>query len=408
MSVTFDVQKIREDFPTLKRTFGDKQLIFLDNGATTQKPNAVIDSMEQFYRHEYSSVKRGVYQLSEKTTQKFEKTRRVIQSYINAASEDEIVFTKGTTESINLVAMTWGRKNIRSGDEIIISALEHHANIVSWQILCEEKNAVLRVIPCDDTGTLLFEEYEKLLSERTKLVAITQAANSIGTVNDVTRYAELAHSKNALILVDAAQSIAHQKVDVQAANIDFLCFSGHKMYGPTGIGVLYGKYSILEDMPPYHGGGEMIEQVTFEKTTFAKPPARFEAGTPAIAEVIGFGIAVEYIESIGLEKIHAYEKELYDYAVEQMSGIEGLRIIGTAKEHSALVSFTLDGIHAHDAAMIFDEEAIAIRSGHHCAQPVMDRFGVTATMRASFSFYNTKKEIDSLVKAIQRVQKLFL
>ena len=399
----------RKDFPVLSKVMGERELelVYLDSTATTQKPQSVIDSQIDFLQRDYSSVKRGVYQLSEATTQKFERTRKIVQEFIGAQREEEIIFTGGTTDSINLVAQTWGRANIQEGDEIIISALEHHANIVPWQILCEEKKAIIKVIPCDDQANLILEEYDKLLSDKTKLVSIVHIANSVGTVNDVKTIVSKAKEFGAITLIDGAQSIAHCPIDIQDIGADFFAFSGHKVFAPTGIGVLYGRYELLEVMPPWRGGGEMIEKVTFEKTTFAAPPARFEAGTPAIAEVIGLGVAIDYIREIGIQKIHDYEAELHAFAKEQLSEIEGLKFVGEAQEQSSVISFILDGVHAHDTAMILDEEVIAVRSGHHCAQPVMDRFGVSATTRASIAFYNNQADILRLVKALKRVKKIF-
>lgn len=399
----------RQDFPVLSKVMGERELelVYLDSTATTQKPQCVIDSQIDFLQRDYSSVKRGVYQLSEATTQKFERTRKIVQDFIHAEREEEIIFTGGTTDSINLVAQTWGRANIQSGDEIIISALEHHANIVPWQMLCEEKGAILKVIPCDDQANLLLDEYDKLLSDKTKLVSVVHVANSVGTVNDVKTIVAKAKQFGAITLIDGAQSIAHCPIDIQDIGADFFAFSGHKVFAPTGIGVLYGRYELLEVMPPWRGGGEMIEQVTFAKTTYAAPPARFEAGTPAIAEVIGLGVAIDYIREIGIQKIHDYEAELHAFAKEQLSQIEGLRFIGEAEEQSSVISFIIEGVHAHDTAMILDEEVIAVRSGHHCAQPVMDRFGVSATTRASIAFYNNRADIERLVKALKRVKKIF-
>lgn len=369
----------------------------------------VIQVMHDFYTKHYSSVKRGVYQSSEKTTQAFEKARKEIASFINASSENEIVFTSGTTASINLVAWSYGRKFLQPGDEILISALEHHANIVPWQLIAEEKGALLRVIPVDDQANLVLEKIPELLTEKTKIVAITHISNVTGTVNPIKEIIQTVRnfSKNAKILIDAAQSIAHQKIDVQELDCDFLAFSGHKMYGPTGIGVLFGKYELLESMPPLFGGGEMIKSVSFEKTTFAAPPARFEAGTPPIAEVIGLGEAVKWLKEIGLDNIHRKESGILEYAISQFSEIPEIHILGNPKERGALLSITLEGIHAHDVAMILDEENIAVRSGHHCAEPVMKRFNIPATLRFSFGVYSEKWEIDRALIALKRVIRLF-
>lgn len=404
------LENIRAEFPVLAQNIKNaKPFAFLDSTATTQKPMTVIQVMHDFYTKHYSSVKRGVYQSSEKTTQAFEKARKEIASFINATSENEIVFTSGTTASINLVAWSYGRKFLQAGDEILISALEHHANIVPWQLIAEEKGALLRVIPVDDQANLVLEKIPELLTEKTKIVAITHISNVTGTVNPIKEIIQTIRnfSKNAKILIDAAQSIAHQKIDVQELDCDFLAFSGHKMYGPTGIGVLFGKYELLESMPPLFGGGEMIKSVSFEKTTFAAPPARFEAGTPPIAEVIGLGEAVKWLKEIGLDNIHLKEVDILEYAISQFSEIPEIHILGNPKERSALLSITLEGIHAHDAAMILDEENIAVRSGHHCAEPVMKRFNIPATLRFSFGVYSEKWEIDRALIALKRVIRLF-
>lgn len=404
------LENMRAEFPVLAQNIESaKPFAFLDSTATTQKPMPVIQVMNDFYTKHYSSVKRGVYQISEKTTQAFEKARKEIASFINASSENEIIFTSGTTASINLAAWSYGRKFLQAGDEILISALEHHANIVPWQLIAEEKGALLRVIPVDDHANLVLEKIPELLTEKTKIVAITHISNVTGTVNPIKDIIQTVRnfSKNAKILIDAAQSIAHQKIDVQELDCDFLAFSGHKMYGPTGIGVLFGKYELLESMPPLFGGGEMIKSVSFEKTTFAPPPARFEAGTPPIAEVIGLGEAVKWLKETGLDNIHRKESEILEYAISQFSEIPEIHILGNPKERGALLSITLEGIHAHDAAMILDEENIAVRSGHHCAEPVMKRFNIPATLRFSFGVYSEKWEIDRALIALKRVIRLF-
>ncbi len=404
------LENMRAEFPVLAQNIESaKPFAFLDSTATTQKPMPVIQVMNDFYTKHYSSVKRGVYQISEKTTQAFEKARKEIASFINASSENEIIFTSGTTASINLAAWSYGRKFLQAGDEILISALEHHANIVPWQLIAEEKGALLRVIPVDDHANLVLEKIPELLTEKTKIVAITHISNVTGTVNPIKDIIQTVRnfSKNAKILIDAAQSIAHQKIDVQELDCDFLAFSGHKMYGPTGIGVLFGKYELLESMPPLFGGGEMIKSVSFEKTTFAPPPARFEAGTPPIAEVIGLGEAVKWLKETGLDNIHRKESGILEYAISQFSEIPEIHILGNPKERGALLSITLEGIHAHDAAMILDEENIAVRSGHHCAEPVMKRFNIPATLRFSFGVYSEKWEIDRALIALKRVIRLF-
>lgn len=406
----FDAEKIRNEFPML--VAGDKEqkpLAFLDSTATTQKPASVIDAMDDFYREHYSSVKRGVYRLSARTTEAFEATRKNIAKFLNAKSEDEIVFTRGTTESINLVAWSYGRKFFNAGDEILISGLEHHANIVSWQIVAEMKGAKIKVIPVKDDGDLDLEKLPALLTDKVKMVAVTHVSNAVGTVNPIAEIIATVRklAPQAKILIDGAQSASHIKVDVQKLDCDFFVFSGHKIYGPTGIGVLYGKYDVLDSMPPWHGGGEMIKNVTFEKTTYADVPARFEAGTPAIAEVIGLGKAIEWLNEKGLENIRAHEEKITAYALKQLAEIPQVKVLGNPKERGALLSITLDGIAVSDAAMILDEENIAVRSGHHCAQPVMDRFGVDATLRLSFGAYTIEQDIDRLAAGLKRVVRLF-
>ena len=405
-----NAEVLRNEFPML--VAGDKEskpLAFLDSTATTQKPASVIDAMDDFYREHYSSVKRGVYRLSARTTEAFEKTRKDVAKFINAKSEDEIVFTRGTTESINLVAWSYGRKFFEAGDEILISGLEHHANIVSWQLVAEMKGAKIKVIPVLDSGDLDLAALPGLLTPRTKMVAVTHVSNSVGTVNPIAEIIATVRklAPQAKVLIDAAQSSSHIKIDVQKLDCDFLAFSGHKMYGPTGIGVLYGKYDVLDSMPPWHGGGEMIKNVTFEKTTYANVPARFEAGTPAIAEVIGLGKAIEWLNNVGLDNIRKHEEQITQYALKQLAEIPQVKVLGNPKERGALISITLDGIAVGDAAMILDEENVAVRSGHHCAQPVMDRFGVDATLRLSFGVYTLKRDIDRFVAGIKRVVRLF-
>ena len=405
-----NAEVLRNEFPML--VAGDKEakpLAFLDSTATTQKPASVIDAMDDFYREHYSSVKRGVYRLSARTTEAFEKTRKDIAKFINAKSEDEIVFTRGTTESINLVAWSYGRKFFEAGDEILISGLEHHANIVSWQLVAEMKGAKIKVIPVLDSGDLDLAALPGLLTPRTKMVAVTHVSNSVGTVNPIAEIIATVRklAPQAKILIDAAQSSSHIKIDVQKLDCDFLAFSGHKMYGPTGIGVLYGKYDVLDSMPPWHGGGEMIKNVTFEKTTYADVPARFEAGTPAIAEVIGLGKAIEWLNNVGLDNIRKHEEQITQYALKQLAEIPQVKVLGNPKERGALISITLDGIAVGDAAMILDEENVAVRSGHHCAQPVMDRFGVDATLRLSFGVYTLERDIDRFIAGIKRVVRLF-
>ena len=405
-----NAEVLRNEFPML--VAGDKEskpLAFLDSTATTQKPASVIDAMDDFYREHYSSVKRGVYRLSARTTEAFEKTRKDVAKFINAKSEDEIVFTRGTTESINLVAWSYGRKFFEAGDEIVISGLEHHANIVSWQLVAEMKGAKIKVIPVLDSGDLDLAALPVLLTPRTKMVAVAHVSNSVGTVNPIAEIIATVRSlaPQAKVLIDAAQSSSHIKIDVQKLDCDFLAFSGHKMYGPTGIGVLYGKYDVLDSMPPWHGGGEMIKNVTFEKTTYADVPARFEAGTPAIAEVIGLGKAIEWLNNVGLDNIRQHEEQITQYALKLLAEIPQVKVLGNPKERGALISITLDGIAVGDAAMILDEENVAVRSGHHCAQPVMDRFGLDATLRLSFGVYTLERDIDRFVAGIKRVVRLF-
>lgn len=404
----YDVAGIRAQFPVLCQDQIKPRLAYLDSTATTQKPRSVIDAMNNFYSSHYSSVKRGMYRLSEQTTQKFEGTRRRLARFLHAKHENEIVFTRGTTESINLVASCWGRINVQAGDEIVVSALEHHANLVPWQMLAEERQCKLVLLPCDDNADLQLETLPSLLTPRTRLVAVTHLANSTGTTVPARELIALVRKhSNALVLLDAAQSVAHLPINVQELDADFLAFSGHKMYGPTGIGVLWGREELLTNMRPWHGGGEAIERVTFTETIFAPPPARFEAGTPPIAEVIGLGAALDFLENTGLPSISRHENTILSYAKQELEKIPGLVFLGSPKQRSSLLSFTLEGIHPHDAAIILDEEGVALRAGHHCAQPVMDRFGVIATLRASFAAYTESWEIEQLIQALHRVLRLF-
>lgn len=403
----FDVAKIRAEFPILTQTVNGKPLVYLDNAATSHKPQCVIDTINHFYAAHNSNVHRGVHYLSQLATRELEGARDIVKKFLNAASDKEVIFTKGTTDGINLVAQSYGRKFIKEGDEIIISAIEHHANIVPWQMLCEQTGAVLRVIPINDDGELLMEEYEKLLNPKTKFVSVNYVSNALGTINPVKRIIELAHAQDVPVLIDGAQSAPHLKVDVRELDCDFYAFSGHKVCGPTGIGILYGKQHLLEQMPPIQGGGDMIKVVTFEKTTYNDLPYKLEAGTPHIEGGIGLGRAIQYLESIGLDNIAAYEHELLEYATELIGGIPGVRLIGTAKEKASVLSFLINDIHPHDIGTILDQEGIAIRAGHHCAQPIMQRFQVPATARASFAFYNTKEEIDALAQAIHTVIEVF-
>ena len=406
-SDAFDVARIREDFPLLKQTVNGKPLVYLDNAATSQKPQSVIDALVRYYTTVNSNVHRGVHTLSQLATDDYEAARSKARKFINAAEDHELIYVRGTTEGINLVAQTFGRQNIGQGDEIIISCLEHHSNIVPWQILCEEKGAQLKIAPINDSGELLIDEYEKLLSPRTKLVSIVHQSNALGTINPMETIIEMAHNRGVPVLVDGAQSAPHMAIDVQQMGCDFFVFSAHKLFGPTGIGILYGKSEYLNAMPPYQAGGEMIRSVSFEKTSYNVLPHKFEAGTPNIAGAIGMGAAIDYLNDLGMEKINSYEKELLDYGTDCLSRIDGLQIIGTAKEKGGILSFVLGDIHPHDIGTILDTEGIAIRTGHHCAQPVMQRFGIPATARASLAFYNTKAEIDSLVEGIDRVLEVF-
>lgn len=406
-AAAFDVETIRRDFPILSIQVHGKPLVYLDNAATTQKPLAVLDAIDRYYRQENANVHRGVHALSELATKKYEDARETIRAFINAASAKEIIFTRGATESINLVAATFGRKFLKPGDEVVITALEHHSNIVPWQLICEEKQARLCVAPIGDNGEVLLEEFEKLLSEKVKIAAISHISNALGTINPMRQMIESAHRFDIPVLIDGAQGLPHLKVDVRALDADFYAFSSHKIFGPTGLGVLYGKERLLEAMPPYQGGGDMIRSVTFEKTIFNDLPYKFEAGTPHIEGAIGLGAAMEYLHTLEWESVIRHEHALICSAADRLSEIEGVRIIGTAKEKAGVVSFVMDGIHPHDIGTILDQEGIAIRTGHHCAQPVMDRFGIPATARASFAFYNTVDEIDMLVQGIQKVKKVF-
>ena len=403
----YDVNRIREDFPILRKKVHNKNLVYLDNAATTQKPTYVIDKVNKYYTTMNANIHRGVHALSQEATEEFEGARIRIKQFINALGKNEIVFTRGTTESINLVASSYGRANIKEGDEIIISQMEHHSNIVPWQLLCKEKNAKLRIIPINDDGELIYEEFEKLINEKTKFVSIVYVSNSLGTINPVKKIINYAHQFKIPVLVDAAQALNHIHVDVQDLNCDFLAFSGHKIYGPTGIGALYGKVELLDAMPPYQGGGDMISKVTFEETTYNELPHKFEAGTPDIAGAIGLGAAIEYISKIGIDNIKEHEKSLLEYATKQVEEVPGLRIIGKAKEKTSILSFVLENIHPHDIGTFLDFEGVAIRTGHHCTQPVMQRYCIPATSRASFAMYNTKEEVDVLVNGLKKIIEVF-
>jgi len=403
----YDPQKIRANFPILYQQVNGKPLVYLDNAATTQKPRAVIDAITRYYEADNANIHRGVHYLSQHATQRYENSRETVRRFLNAAEPSEIVFVRGATEGINLIAQTLGRTRVRAGDEVLITAMEHHSNIVPWQILCEEKGAMLRVAPINDAGELILDEFARLLGPRTKIVAVPHVSNALGTINPLRQMVELAHRHNAVVVVDGAQAVPHLAVDVRALDCDFYVFSGHKLYGPTGIGVLYGKSALLNAMPPYQGGGDMILSVTFEKTTYNKIPHKFEAGTPDVSGVIGLAAAINYVNELGLDRIGAHERDLLRQATESLSTIPGIRLIGTAKEKASVLSFVMDGIHPHDIGTILDQEGIAIRTGHHCAQPVMERFGIPATARASFAFYNTREEVNALVKGTDRVREVF-
>jgi cysteine desulfurase / selenocysteine lyase len=402
----FDVEKLRADFPILREVVNGRPLVYLDNAATSQKPESVIRALVHYYRHDNANIHRGVHLLSQRATEEYEAARGKVKGFLGARETREIVFVRGATEAINLVAQTYGREHIGAGDEVLITAMEHHSNIVPWQILCQEKGATLCVAPINDSGELQIEEFERLLGPRTKMISVAHVSNALGTINPVKRIVRLAHAMKVPVLVDGAQAVPHQPVDVQDLDCDFYVFSGHKVYGPTGIGVLYGKAALLEEMPPYQGGGDMISSVTFEKTIYNKVPHKFEAGTPDIAGVIGLGAAIDYVTDVGIDAIGAHEHELLGYATEKVGELEGVRLVGTAREKAAVLSFVMDGIHPHDIGTILDQEGIAVRTGHHCAQPVMDRFGIPATVRASFGLYNTREEIDALVAGIQKVQEI--
>jgi len=402
-----DVARIRRDFPILHQRVHGKPLVYLDNAATTQKPQAVIDAITRYYTTDNANVHRGVHTLSQRATEAYEAARVTAQHFLNAAESCEIIFVRGATEGINLVAHSYGRDHVGAGDEIVITAMEHHSNIVPWQMLCEEKGARLRVAPINDAGELLLDQYERLLNPKTKLVAVSHISNALGTINPVRRLIELAHARGIPVLVDGAQAAPHLKIDVRALDADFYVFSSHKLFGPTGFGVLYGKRALLEAMPPYQGGGDMILAVTFEKTIYNALPYKFEAGTPHISGAIGMGAAIQYLAGVGLDAIMSYEADLLAYATARLAAIPGVKIIGTAKEKAGVVSFVMDSAHAHDVGTILDQEGIAIRTGHHCAMPIMERFGVPSTARASLAFYNTREEIDALAKGVLKVREVF-
>ncbi|WPQ66585.1 cysteine desulfurase [Chitinophaga sancti] len=397
-----DIDKIRKDFPLLQEKVYGKPLVYLDNSATTQKPQVVLDTLERYYKHYNSNVHRGVHHLSQVASEEYESARHIIAGFINAREHEEVIFTKGTTDSINLIANVFGRGIIKPGDEVIVSAMEHHSNIVPWQIMCEDRGAVLKVIPMDENGELIMSEYTNLLSDKTKIVSVAYVSNSLGTVNPVRDIIAQAHAHNIPVMLDAAQAIQHMPLDVQELDADFIAFSGHKVYGPTGIGILYGKREWLDKLPPYQGGGDMIKTVTFAKTTYNELPFKYEAGTPDISGAIALGAAVKYVQEIGIENIHAYEEQLVNYAVEQLSTVEGLRFIGNPKNRSGAISFLVNAIHPYDLGELLDKQGVAIRTGHHCAEPVMDFFCIPGTVRASFAMYTNKEDIDRLVVAINR------
>jgi len=402
-----DVQGIRRDFPILDQMIHGHKLVYLDNAATSQKPRAVIEAIVHYYEHLNANIHRGVHTLSVRATEAHDEARETVRHFIQAADASEIIFVRGATEAVNLVAETYGRANVGEDDEVLITAMEHHSNIVPWQMLCQEKRARLRVAPITDAGEVDLDAFEKLLSPRTRIVAVAHVSNALGTINPLRKMIQMAHAHDVPVLVDGAQAVPHLPVDVQALGCDFYAFSGHKVYGPTGIGVLYGKEEVLAEMPPYQGGGDMIRSVTFEKTTYNVVPYKFEAGTPDIAGAIGLGAALEYVMSLGIERLAAHGQELLAYATEQVGAIEGVRLIGTAKERAGVLSFVMEGVHPHDLGTILDREGIAIRTGHHCAQPVMERFDIPATARASFAVYNTKEEIDALVAGIRKAHEVF-
>lgn len=406
-SITFDVEKARADFPTLQQEIKGKPLVYLDNAATAQKPKQVIETLDKYYREYNANIHRGVHTLSEKATAAYEDAREKVKTFINANSSKEVVFVRGGTEAINLVAQSFGRSTLSAGDEVIITELEHHSNIVPWQLICEQTGATLRYVPINDAGELILEEYEKLLNDKTRIVAVGHISNALGTINPIKTIIDKAHAVGAKVLVDGAQAVPHTKVDVQELDCDFYAFSGHKLFGPTGIGVLYGKEALLEAMPPYQGGGDMIQTVSMSKSTYNVLPYKFEAGTPHIAGVIGLGAAIDYVNQLDFELAAQYENELLDYANEQAANITDFNFVGTAKNKTSILSFTLGRIHPHDIGTILDEEGVAIRAGHHCAMPVMERFCIPATVRASFAFYNTRKEVDALIQAIDKCKNIF-
>ena len=406
-TVPFDVEAIRKDFPILRQQMRDHPLVYLDNAATTQKPQLVLDTLARYYAAGNANIHRGVYELSEEATAAYDGARSKVKQLLNAGSSREIVFTRNSTEGINLVAQTFGRQHLKAGDEVLITHMEHHSNIVPWQLLCEQCNAKLRVAPIDETGTLQLDEFERLLGPRTRLASVVHLSNSLGTINPVQAIVEMAHRHGVPILIDGSQAVYHMPVDVQALGCDFYVFTGHKLYGPTGIGVLYGREDLLEKMPPYQGGGDMIQSVTFEKTTYAELPNKFEAGTPHIAGAVGLGAAVDYLHKVGFDGIGSHEADLLAYGTEAIADVDGLRLIGTAAKKASILSFVMEGAHPHDIGTIVDRDGVAIRTGHHCTQPVMERFDIPATARASIAMYNTRDELDALARALKRVREMF-
>jgi cysteine desulfurase/selenocysteine lyase len=402
----YDVYRVREDFPVLAQQVHGKPLVYLDNAATTQKPLAVIDAISRYYRSDNSNIHRGVHALSERATEAYEDARTAAQRFINAADRKEIIFVRGTTEAINLVAQTYGREHVGAGDEVLITAMEHHSNIVPWQILCEQQGAKLRIAPINDRGELVLEEFEKLLGPKTKIVAVSHLSNALGTINPIKQITRMAHERGIPVLVDGAQAAPRMLVDVQDLDCDFYAVSGHKMYAPTGIGFLYGKAALLEAMPPYQGGGDMIASVSFDKTVYNRLPYKFEAGTPNIADTVGLGAGIEYLNQLGIENIEKHEAELLEYATAEVERIPGVTVVGKAREKAGVLSFVMGDIHPHDIGTILDSEGVAVRTGHHCAQPVMQRFGIPATVRASFGLYNTREEVDALVGGIRKVKEV--
>ena len=404
--IAFDVELIRNHFPVLNRKVKDKPLVYFDNAATSQKPQAVIDALVNYYMHDNANIHRGIHSLAEEATAAYEATRDTVQRFINAGHREEIIFTRGVTESINLVAYTWARTNLKAGDEIIISGMEHHSNIVPWQLITEMTGAKLKVIPIDDNGELMMEEFHKLLNEKVKLVSVVHASNSLGTINPVKEIIDAAHKIGAIVMLDGAQSTVHLDIDVQELDCDFFAISSHKVYGPTGIGVLYGKRELLEAMPPFMGGGEMIKDVTFEKTTWNELPYKFEAGTPNIADTVALKAAIDFVERIGKKQVRRHEEELLQYATEQLESIDGIRMIGKAKQKVSVASFVVDGVHPQDLGIMLDNQGVAVRTGHHCTQPLMNRFGIPGTTRASFAMYNTKDEIDVMIAGLNKAIKM--